>query len=291
MKKLIVNADDFGFTRSVNTGIVKAHQSGIVTSTTIMAGGAAFEHGAELAAANPVLGVGVHLVAVGGMPVASPDSIRTLVDDEGRLPATFSQLAIKCARGAVSVEDLRREFSAQIARVKSAGITPTHLDSHKHSHTQPLVMEAMARVAKEFNIRWVRHPFEAVSAGAIAGPAATQRRAVYLKQRLLGAVVHARAGRFRRLARRYGLSTPDRFYGVALTGLLDTTALRGIIEALDEGVSELMCHPALYDEELQQANTRLKTERSRELEALTDELVLQDLKRHNVALISYRELD
>src|SRR5215470_11486162 len=144
MKRLIVNADDFGYTRGVNSGIIRAHKSGIVSSTTIMACGDAFDHAAELATRTPTLGVGVHLVAVSEKPVASPLAISSLIGVDGRLPGTLTDLSIRIARGAIRIEDVTSEFRAQIERVKKAGIDPTHLDSHKHTHTQPLIMKAAA---------------------------------------------------------------------------------------------------------------------------------------------------
>src|SRR5204863_8267646 len=78
MKRLIVNADDFGFTRGVNAGILRASESGILTSATLMANGDAFGEAVEMALANPRLGVGCHLVAVGGRPVAPPSEIPSL---------------------------------------------------------------------------------------------------------------------------------------------------------------------------------------------------------------------
>ena len=133
MKRLIVNADDFGFTRGVNVGIVRAYKTGIVTSTTIMANGDAFEDAVELARANPGLGVGCHLAIVGGRRVARPSEARSLVDGEEVLPATLTQLVIKLARGSVSTDEIVREFRSQLERVMLTGIKPTHLDTHKHS--------------------------------------------------------------------------------------------------------------------------------------------------------------
>src|ERR1700704_4427871 len=105
MKSLIVNADDFGFTRGVNAGIIRAFKSGIVTSTTIMANGGAFEDAVSLALANPELGVGCHLAIVGGRPVASPSKIPSLIDRNGALPATLTKLVIKIARGRVPMQE------------------------------------------------------------------------------------------------------------------------------------------------------------------------------------------
>src|SRR2546425_3360383 len=128
MKRLIVNADDFGFTRGVNRAVVRAFKTGIVTSTTIMANGEAFDDAVKLALANPGLGVGCHLAVVGGLPVAPPADVSSLVDNGGVLPRGLSRVVFKLARGSVPTEKLTREFRAQIERVVQAGIKLTHVD-------------------------------------------------------------------------------------------------------------------------------------------------------------------
>lgn len=286
MKRLIVNADDFGFTRGVNAGIVRAFKSGIVTSTTIMANGEAFEDAVSLARANPGLGVGCHLAVVGGRPVASPFEIPSLVDRNGALPATLTKLVIKIARGQVPTEEIAREFRAQVLRVAGSGIKITHLDSHKHSATHPRVMEALARVATEFGIKCVRNPFESVFAGRLD----SQPTWAYLKQFALSAAIAPAAIEFTRIALGRGLKTPDRFFGVKLTGLLDTAAIRRMMESLREGTAELMCHPGINDEDLAKAHTRLRHERERELEALSDPGLRGFARELGIELISYREL-
>lgn len=287
MKRLIVNADDFGFTRGVNAGIARAHQTGIVTSTTIMANGEAFEDAVELARANPGLGIGCHLAVVGGRPVAERSRIRSLVDDEGALPATLTKLMIKLARGSVSTDDIACEFRWQLDRVVRVGIQPTHLDTHKHSHTHPQVMEALARVAAEFGIKCVRNPFEGVFAPAHLS---SLSKWAYLKQYALSAAIQPGAGQFKRLARASGLRTPDRFLGVGLTGMLDSAAIRSMMESLSEGTTELMCHPGVCDDDLERAHTRLKRERERELEALSDPSLRRVAEEQGIELINYREL-
>lgn len=286
MKRLIVNADDFGFTRGVNAGIVRAFKSGIVTSTTIMANGEAFEDAVSLARANPELGVGCHLAVVGGRPVASPSEIPSLVDRNGALPATLTRLVIKIARGYAPAEEIAREFRAQVQRVLNSGIQITHLDSHKHSATHPRVMEALARVATEFGIKCVRNPFESVFAGRLD----SQPKWAYLKQFALSAAIAPAAIGFTRIAREHGLKTPDRFFGVKLTGLLDTAAIRSIMESLREGTAELMCHPGINDDDLAKAHTRLRQERERELETLRDPGLRGFAQELGIELISYREL-
>ena len=286
MKRLIVNADDFGFTRGVNAGIVGAFKSGIVTSTTIMANGEAFEDAVSLARANPELGVGCHLALVGGLPVVSPSEIPSLVDGDGALPVTLTKLVIKIARGQVPTEEIAREFRAQVQRVLNSGIQITHLDSHKHSATHPRVMGALVRVATEFGIKCVRNPFESVFAGRLD----LRPKWAYLKQFALSAAIAPAAIEFTRIAREHGLKTPDRFLGVKLTGLLDTAAIRRIMESLREGTTELMCHPGINDDDLAKAHTRLRQERERELESLGDTGLRGFAQELGIELISYREL-
>jgi len=289
MKRLIVNGDDLGLTRGVNAGILRAFKEGVLTSTTLMANGDAFDGAVELALANPRLGVGCHLAVVGGRPVSPPRSIPTLVDGDGMLPATFSHLMIK-TYGALRDEDVEREFRAQIERVIASGITPTHLDTHKHSHTLPRIMKVLARLAQDFAIRCVREPFESILAVNTIGPSARTKRRLYLKQYALSAAVAVHAVRFRRIAREYRLRTPEHFRGVRLTGMLDSEAVCGLIETLPEGTTELMCHPGMCDPELERMPTRLKREREIEVDTLTDPTVRRCIDERNVGLISYREI-
>lgn len=289
MRQLIVNADDFGFTPGVNAGVLRAFKEGILTSATLMANGDAFDEAVALARANPGLGVGIHLVAVGGPPVAPAAEIDTMVEANGMLPRTLTALIKRLAFGRVRVEHIEREFRAQVERVVEAGIVPTHLDSHKHSHTQPLVMTALARVANAFDIRVIRNPFDSLRSPRPIGLAARHRRNVYWKQYLMSAAVAPREGSFRRIAREHGLRTPEFFRGVHVTGLLDREALQYLIRGLKAGTTELMCHPAVVDEALENAATRLKTERQRELEALTDKGVRRTVEAEAVRLINFRE--
>ncbi|MEW6130899.1 MAG: ChbG/HpnK family deacetylase [Acidobacteriota bacterium] len=287
MKRLIVNADDFGFTRGTNAGIVRAFKNGILTSTTLMANGAAFQEAVDLAQAHPMLGVGCHLTAVGGKAVSSESA--SLADTEGNLPRTLTDLVIKLARRQVNPLDIEREFAAQVERLVSTGIRPTHLDTHKHTAMHPTVSEAMARVATEFGIRIVRFPFENPRVSVKTALTRNRRKLVF-KQGALSLMTRPAARQFKNVLRRFNLQTPDYFCGVTLTGLLDSEALCQIINSLNEGVTELMCHPAIYDAELEVAHTRLKRERQQEFEALTDATVKHCLEANRIELLHYGQI-
>jgi len=258
LKYLIPNADDFGYTRDVNEGIIHAHRQGILTATTLMATGAAFEHAVGLARENPTLDVGVHLVLVGS---------------DG-FPPTVAQLIQQIARRRIRIYD---ELAAQVRKVRSAGIQPTHLDTHKHTHLLPPVLNAVARIAAEFKIPWIRRPFDLPLHG---GGVPWRRQAV---SKTLGL---ARA-RFHRVLARYQCRTTDHFAGFQLTGHYDAAELALLIRQLPEGSTEFMCHPGFCT---QAARTRLKESRRRELDALISAEVRNAIEESNVTLVRYPEI-
>jgi len=260
VRKLVVNADDFGFTRDVNQGIVEAYRDGILTATTLMANGPAFEDAARLAKENPGLDIGCHLVLVG-----SP------------FPETVAKLTAAVALGRIRIYE---ELSAQVRRIVDAGLAPTHLDTHKHTHLLPPVLAAVARISGEFGIPWVRRPFDfpfhprGVSAG---------KRAV---SRAFGLV----RGRFERVLAKHGCRSTDHFAGFEITGRFDAASLVELIRALPEGSTEFMCHPGRCTAELRAAPTRLKESREHELRSLTAPEVRAALRETGVELTTYREL-
>jgi predicted glycoside hydrolase/deacetylase ChbG (UPF0249 family) len=269
LKRLVVNADDFGFTRDVNDGIVAAHQRGILTATTLMANGVAFDHALDLAKSNPELDVGCHLVLVGGMSVARPG--QALPED---VPELLKQLAL---RRIAPYDELR----AQVERITQAGIRPTHLDTHKHTHLLFPVLDAVARLSEEFRIPWVRRPFDFPLSGGKPTPRA---------KRIISQGLHVLRTRFhRRLAAR-GCRTTDYFAGFQLTGYLRVEELVGLIGVLPEGLTEFMCHPGFCREELRNARTRLKESRELEIEALVSTDVAKAMRANSVELVRYRDL-
>jgi chitin disaccharide deacetylase len=287
MMDLIVNGDDFGLTRGVNAGIIQAFREGILTSATLMANGPAFEDAVELGRANPQLGVGIHLCLVSGPAVASAKDIPALADRDGQLPKTLFVLLTRLSGGWIPTRQIEREFRAQIQRVLDAGIRPSHLDTHKHTHTHPRVMEALGRVANEFGIRNVRKPFEdfRTALGSHTDGHTNTRQ-------VISAVAAGTAAPlFRLLVRSYGLRTPDHFFGLTTTGRLSSKELLQVLELLPPGTSELMCHPGVCDEELEKSPTRLKRERQIELEALTDPDVRRAAEKRGIRLICYEELN
>jgi len=261
LKKLVVNADDFGFTRDVNEGIVRAHRDGILTATTLMAHGAAFDDAVERASEVPDLDIGVHLTLVGAP----------------RYPATVSDLMLAIARRGIDIE---RELREQIEKILAAGIQPRHLDAHKHTHLLPPVLKRVAELSREYGIPWVRRPFD-FPIGAAGVP---------LSRRVVTKALGTFSNRFYRVLQNHGCRTTDHFAGFRITGRYDTAELCALISQIPEGVTELMTHPGLCTTELRAAVTRLKQSRQTELEALIAPETRQALKAASVDLVRYRDL-
>ena len=252
MKRLIINADDFGFTSDVNAGIIRAHTEGVLTSTTLMANGAAFQDAVRLIKENPTLDVGCHLVLLQGTSLLTGTS----------LPKGLGELVFRLARGGL---DVYSELRLQIEKILAAGITPSHLDTHKHTHLIPHVCRSVVRLAKEFRIPFVRLPLD---------------RTI----RIAGLPVSLAEGYYQRIARQHGVLFTDNFLGFGLTGSLTEETLMAAILALPDGLTEFMCHPGLLGPELSKAETRLKESRVRELEALTSPRIRRLLDESGVRL-------
>jgi chitin disaccharide deacetylase len=288
MKQLILNADDFGLTRGVNQGIIRAHRDGILTSATLMACGPAFDHAVELAKLNPRLGIGCHLVLVGGRPIAPREEIPSLVSKDGNLHDSLGSFVTRLSTGIIRPKEIERELRAQILKIRAAGIEPTHLDTHKHTHAHPVVMGVLSRVARELGIPRVRKPMENLRD---SWESSLGERPVMLPELFAAAAARMVTPIFHSISRRYDLRSPDYFLGLARTGRLRPEALRRMIDAVQEGSTEIMLHPGISDAELQTIETRLSWQRNSEMDALVDPAVKSAIEEHGIRLITYGELN
>ncbi len=265
-----MNADDFGFTPDVNAGIVEAHRGGILTATTLMANGDAFDDAVRLARETPSLDIGCHLVLIGG---------RSLVTGKP-FPSSVPQLV-----AALASREIRpyEELQAQVRRIRETGIRPSHLDTHKHTHLAPPVLDAVARLGEEFEIRWVRRPFDF--------PMNALRGTVPMLKRMTSDAMGLLRRRFHRVLNRHGCRTTDYFAGFQITGRFRTAELVALLGVVPEGTTELMCHPGRCGDALRSAPTRLKQSREEELEALVAPETRQALERNGIRLVDYAGLE
>jgi chitin disaccharide deacetylase len=267
VRRLIVNADDFGLTDGINRAVKDLHQLGVLPATTLMAAGPRFHEAVEISRQQKQLGIGCHIVLVDGMPAANPASIPSLLDptlgpgEVLRFRATLGEFVRDLYLGRIDKAHIEREAIAQILQLQQAGIAVTHVDTHKHTHMFPRVVDSVMRAAQACHIRTIRNPFEpAWSVAATPGAGVVRTWQV----RLLSTLRHS----FCKLVRQREFTTTDGCLGVAATGTLNEVVLRTLLERLPDGIFELVCHPAYLDDELMATRTRLQQSRQVELAAL-----------------------
>jgi chitin disaccharide deacetylase len=286
VRRLIVNADDFGYTSGVNRAIVEAHSRGVVTSSTLMANGAAFAAAAELAKTVPRLSVGCHVVLTDGDPVLAAGQLPSLTTAE-HFRDGMVEFAARAVAGSMDADQITAEATAQIRKIQSAGIAVSHFDTHKHTHLFPKILRPLLRAAAGCGVRAVRNPFgprfPLRSNRLLTRPSLWTR---HVEVRVLGAF----AGTFREAVDREGFTTPDGTLGIVVTGALDETLFYAIARSIPEGTWEFVCHPGYNDEDLQAGKTRLRESRETELRVLTLPAAREVLAQQGIELISYHDL-
>jgi hopanoid biosynthesis associated protein HpnK len=275
---VIFNADDFGLSPGINRGILEAFREGVLTSTTMLTNLRFFDDAAALARAHPDLPVGIHLSLLWGPPVSPPARVPTLVDRQGRFPRGLARLAARYYLGRLAPAEVREELRAQVRRFLDAGLQPTHVDTHKHVHALPGILEAVIEVASKFGIDKVRLPREAPLAGRAAPRGAVKRD-------LLAWLARGAPERLRRA----GLRSTDHFAGVADQSCLNSAALCRILPALRPGVTEIMCHPG-YADEAAAEYSRTPPRREAELAGLKDPAVRRCLEQQAIRPMHWGEL-
>jgi len=278
MLKLIVHADDFGLSQRINEGIRQAHCEGILTSTSLMANGAEFNHAIEICREMPTLDVGVHLTLVEERPILGAHTVPSLVDPDGKFHRHATILTKHYLRGKVCLDQVRLELDAQIRKVVSHGVRVTHLDGHQHAHMLPQILRITVDLARQYGIPYVRYPSERLGLYMLKEKGAIARTLQLLALNFLSL-----------LGRSASVQRTDHFVGFYFGGRLNKGNLLKVIEHLPRtGTCELMCHPGADDPETTHAHWGYRW--PDELHALLDQEVTDSLRRRAVQLISYREL-
>jgi predicted glycoside hydrolase/deacetylase ChbG (UPF0249 family) len=270
--RLIVNADDLGCSASIDRGIFRAFEAGVVTSASLLANGRSF---GDAAREVRMLGlpVGVHLNLSEGRPLTGP--IRGLTDRAGDFPGKV-EARRALAKGGVDRAGLLRELSAQVLRALEAELVPDHLDTHQHAILFPPVTTAVLEVAGAFDIGALRLPQPAEPADADPPGPLGEELAFY--RRRAPAVAAA--------LRNSGLAAPDGLWGMPLLNRLDEPSLCGVLAALPPGAWELMVHPGYCDP----AHPFAGPERELELESLSAAAVRRLIDERGIRLIHFGEL-
>jgi predicted glycoside hydrolase/deacetylase ChbG (UPF0249 family) len=287
MIQLIINADDFGLSRSVNQGIIQAHCEGILTSTTIMANMPYFEEAANLAHQHTDLGVGVHLNIIRGTPLSDPMKVPSLIDNRCFFFNHISKFMFRLFLGRLNPEEIRTEYRAQIERVIENGLRPTHIDSEKHHHLLPGLLPIVVELAKYYHIQKIRlideRPFLYFSPANFIN-------VQYPKATLLSLL----SQRYQQQLLKEGIITVDKFYGISVSRRMTLDGVINFLKRLDGGIFEFMCHPGLPEATLQtsadQGKYFITRSRPLELKILLNEQLKEIIRQRQINLVHYGEI-
>lgn len=263
----------------INAAIEEAYRIGCLTSTTIMAGAPAFGDAVEVARRNTGLGVGIHFTLSNGFPVLDPKKIPSLVTPEGYFHPDYATFAKLYLRGKIDRAEVQAELTAQLEKVRQAGIRPTHFDSHQHLHHFPGVLGVAIKLAKRVNIKAMRVASTRVFDGSVDGIGALVGRIGLSSLAKIAA----------NTARKSGIATPDHFVGIVAGESITRDMLLNIINNLEEGTTEVMIHPGTNNEVLQRY-CDWAHDFEEELYALTSPRVMGVLKNKRLTLTDFSDL-
>ena len=236
---VIINGDDFGFSSGVNRAIIEAHERGVLTSTSLMVTGQAFDEAVALAQAHPKLAVGLHLVLGKGKAVLPPLQIPHLVDANGNFSNQPNRAGLHYQLNPSARRELRLEIRAQLEKFRDTGLQLSHVDGHLHMHSHPVVLRALVELADEFNIKVIRLPSEELRL-------TLDLDRDDLQSKLIWSFIFSGLRRYgERLLKSKGIGFAQRVYGLLETGRMTEAYLLGLIPQIRADLVEIYSHPAI----------------------------------------------
>jgi hopanoid biosynthesis associated protein HpnK len=280
-KFLIVTADDFGLDAAVNEAVRRAAENGILTAASLMVAAPAAQQAVRIAKTIPQLRVGLHVVLADGHSMLPPKFIPGLVDaTTGRFPEGMLLNSLRFVTSAAIRAQLAAEIRAQFEAFARTGLVMDHVNTHKHFHLHPTVLELVLRIGTEFGACAVRVPQEPLWFARQAGGAGVAAGAVALTPLL---------ARMRRRIHSRGMVCNDRVFGLACSGRLDRRVMQSILARLPAGVTEIYLHPAI-DTGNPITPSMASYRHSDELAALLDPAVLEARTASQAACGGYADL-
>ncbi|MFC1517571.1 carbohydrate deacetylase [Candidatus Margulisiibacteriota bacterium] len=284
---LIINADDFGLNSGVNRAVIETHANGIVTSASIMVNCPASKEAAEMAKQNPNLGIGLHINLTQGKPISG--KINSLTDPDGFF-LSRAQLELKSLAGKIISEDIVEELHLQWDMLQSLGLPISHIDSHQHIHVIPKVFKMIAAFAKEKDIA-LRIPLEKLFPRMNAWPAFFNPQNIFRLYRKI--YLHIYAYKAKRYAKKLKVPCNKHFFSIfgywPPVFKLKISFYEQLLRKIPEGISEIMCHPAHYEQN-DQYTTSITHISQQEVLILQDPALKKIIKECNIQLINYNKL-
>lgn len=277
---LIINADDFGLSSSVNHAIIQAHREGVLTSASLMVNEGAADEAVRLAKENPTLAVGLHLALVLGRSALSHTEIPHLVDAQNNFTNSSLQAGIRYYFSAAARRELRQEMCAQFAKFVVTGLPFSHVDGHTHLHMHPVIFDELIKLCEEYNVRRVR-----IVKGEMRLSLRLDRTSLPIKL-VWGTVFNLLARHCEEKLRGRGFVVPEKVYGLLQTGNMNEDYLLGLIPQMARLTTEIYAHPILPEVEEAKANPRSASE----LQALLSPRVHAAIRSAGFELSTYEKI-
>jgi len=235
VKQLVVTADDFGAALEVNDAVLQAHAHGILTAASLMVGAPAAADAVARAKITPSLRVGLHLVLVDGKPVLPPDAVPDLVDAKGNFRNDMARAGAAMFFRTHVKHQLEAEIATQFETFRATGLNLDHVNAHRHFHLHPTIAGLIVKYAAAHGVKAARVPLE---------PQGVLARIEKRNASAITAITQPFARALRRRFARAGILSPDAVFGLAWSGAMTAPRLKGIIDNLPDGLSEIYLHPA-----------------------------------------------
>jgi len=277
LKRLIINADDFGISKSVNRAVIAGWQNGLLTSASLMVTGAAFDDAVALVRLNPGMQTGLHLTLVQGLSATRHKGFPALTHHDGTFPddpvfAGMRMFFLKSLQ-----KQIEAEVVAQIEKFLATGIPLTHLDGHLNIHMHPTVFAILCRLMPKYGISTCRLSRErfAIERQISSGRAYEKAVNAFIFGRLAKHCLPELK------MRRIGFA--DEVKGTLNSGRITEDYLLKCLDNLQEGLTEIYLHPA--DSDSLQTPEYKHVE---EMTAITSRKVLDKIKSLGITLCNYR---
>jgi hopanoid biosynthesis associated protein HpnK len=270
-RRLVVNADDFGRSSSINQAVIRAHQDGILTTASLMVNETGLNEAVALARKNPKLGVGLHLTLSHGHSALPPEKIPGLVNERGEFSNAPAATGFRYFIKRQLHDQLRQEIHAQFEKFRATGLPLDHVNGHLHFHLHPTVFRIVMKAAENFGVkrmRLTREPFW------MDVPLAGGRRMYRASH---AAIYFCLSGYARSALRRKNIRHTKRVFGLLQNALVDEQYILKLLPILPPGDSELYSHPSL-------------DEFKHEFDALVSERVKSAVRDQGIQLIRYQDL-
>ena len=270
-RRLIVNADDFGRSASINQAVIRAHRAGILTTASLMVNEPAFEEAAALARENPELGVGLHLTLLCGHSALPPEQIPGLVNARGEFTNNPARAGFRYFFQRSLREPLRREIHAQFQKFRAARLPLDHVNGHLHLHLHPTVFRILMADAGQLGFQRLRLTFEPLRLNLRLASGHLAYRALH------AAIFHPLSARARPVLARRGIRHTEAVFGLLQNARVDEAYVARLLPQLPAGDSELYSHPSL-------------DEFKHEFDALVSPRVRELVQKLGIKLIRYQDL-